>query len=318
MSVLCLQTTLISRLQTVEARDSRSGDTLQISPPSPGCLLGESRLGTVSGFGLIFVLCDCDMQLRKNKTGLVYNHILVVEDAQCPIFLPNCLLPLCSRLHNDTSSPRPINQQAASIRRRDPHWSIVSTVPSNVFYLYLLPLLTRCARAGWAGRELVRICMGRDEAWLLLHTEGQGLHSQPSNLPSPTSIYTCISSSSTIRYYPEICRRYSAPPNPSVAIICFRYRSARARHGSAGIYRTLEDKILQVQSSAWAGRCAGRSPLVSWSRISVSGHMPPAEDGARCTHCFRWASLHIDDCKVPCNVPILMRLEKYCLSGFRC
>ena len=82
----------------------------------------------------------------------------------CPI--ARCL---CSRLHNDTSSPRPINQQAASIRRRDPQWSIVSTVPSNVFYLYLLPLLTRCARAGWAGRELVRICMGRDEAWLLLH-----------------------------------------------------------------------------------------------------------------------------------------------------
>ena len=202
------------------------------------------------------------MQLRKNKTGLVYNHILGVEDAQCPIFLPNCPLPLCSRLHNDTSSPRPINQQAASIRRRDPHWSIVSTVPSNVFYLYLLPLLTRCARAGWAGRELVRICMGRDEAWLLLHTEGQGLHSQPSNLRSPTSIYTCISSSSTIRYYPEICRRYSAPPNPSVAIICFRYRSARARHDSAGIYRTLEDKILQVQSSAWAGRWAESAGLM--------------------------------------------------------
>ena len=59
----------------------------------------------------------------------------------------------------------------------------------------------------------------------LRHTEGQGLHSQPSNSPSPTSIHTCISISSTIRYYPEICRRYSAPPNPSVTIICFRYRS---------------------------------------------------------------------------------------------
>ena len=59
----------------------------------------------------------------------------------------------------------------------------------------------------------------------LRHTEGQGLHSQPSNSPSPTSIHTCISISSTIQYYPEICRRYSAPPNPSVTIICFRYRS---------------------------------------------------------------------------------------------
>ena len=96
----------------------------------------------------------------------------------------------------------------------------------------------------------------------LRHTEGQGLHSQPSNLPSPTSIYTCISSSSTIRYYPEICRRYSAPTNPSVTIICFRYRSARARHGSAGIYRTLEDKILQVQSSAWAWRWAESAGLM--------------------------------------------------------
>ena len=243
------------------------------------------------------------MLLRKNKTGLVYNHILVVEDAQCPIFLPNCPLPLCSRLHNDTSSPRPINQQAASIRRRDPHWSIVSTVPSNVFYLYLLPLLTRCARAGWAGRELVRICMGRDEAWLLLHTEGQGLHSQPSNLPSPTNIhtYTYISISSTIRYYPEICRRYSAPTNPSVTIICFRYRStepAMAAPASIG-----HSRIRYCKCRARLGPGAGRSPLVSWSRISVSGHMPPAEDGARCTHCFRWASLHIAWHFLVVNVP---------------
>ena len=127
--------------------------------------------------------------------------------------------------------------------------------------------------------------------------------SQATSHLQPAYLYTCISISSTIRYYPEICRRYSAPPNPSVAIICFRYRSARARHGSAGIYRTLEDKILQVQSSAWAGPCAGRSPLVSWSRISVSGHMPPAEDGARCTHCFRWASLHIAWHFLVVNVP---------------
>ena len=41
----------------------------------------------------------------------------------------------------------------------------------------------------------------------------------------PTFILILISISSTIRYYPEICRRYSAPTNPSVTIICFRYRS---------------------------------------------------------------------------------------------
>ena len=106
----------------------------------------------------------------------------------------------------------------------------------------------------------MRICMGRDEAWLLLHTEGQGLHSQPSNLPSPTSIHTCISISSTIRYYPVICRTYS------YLSICghylFQISEYRARHGSAGIYRTLEDKILQVQSSAWAGRWAESAGLM--------------------------------------------------------
>ena len=104
----------------------------------------------------------------------------------------------------------------------------------------------------------------------LRHTEGQGLHSQPSSLPSPTSIHTCISTSSTIRYYPEMCRRYSAPTDPSATIICFRYRSSRARHGSAGIYRTLEDKILQVQSSAWAGRWAESAGLMEPRSPSVA------------------------------------------------
>ena len=105
----------------------------------------------------------------------------------------------------------------------------------------------------------------------LRHTEGQGLHSQPSSSPSPTSIHTCISTSSTIRYYPEMCRRYySAPADPSATIICFRYRSSRARHGSAGIYRTLEDKILQVQSSAWAGRWAESAGLMEPRSPSVA------------------------------------------------
>ena len=114
------------------------------------------------------------MLLRKNKTGLVYNHIFVVEDA--PYFCP---IARCLSAHGYTMThllPGP------STSKQPPSGAGILTVPSNVFYLYLLPLLTRCARAGWAGRELVRICMGRDEAWLLLHTEGQGLHySQPSN-----------------------------------------------------------------------------------------------------------------------------------------
>ena len=102
----------------------------------------------------------------------------------------------------------------------------------------------------------------------LRHTEGQGLHSQPSNSPSPTSIHTCISISSAIRYYPVICRTYS------YLSICdhylFQISEYRARHGSAGIYRTLEDKILQVQSSAWAGRWAESAGLMEPGSPSVA------------------------------------------------
>ena len=62
-------------------------------------------------------------------------------------------------------------------------------------------------------------------------------------------------------------------------------------------------RIRYCKCRARLGPGAGRSPLVSWSRISVSGHMPPAEDGARCTHCFRWASLHIAWHFLVVNVP---------------
>ena len=114
--------------------------------------------------------------------------------------------------------------------------------------------------------------------------------SQATHHLQPAYLYTCIFISSAIRYYPEICRRYSAPTNPSVTIICFRYRStepAMAAPASIG-----HSRIRYCKCRARLGPGAGRSPLVSWSRISVSGHMPPAEDGARCTHCFRWVSCY--------------------------
>ena len=88
--------------------------------------------------------------------------------------------------------------------------------------------------------------------------------SQATHHLQPAYLYTCISISSAIRYYPEICRRYSAPTNPSVTIICFRYRStepAMAAPASIG-----HSRIRYCKCRARLGPGAGRSPLVSWSR----------------------------------------------------
>ena len=188
-----------------------------------------------------------------------------MQDAQCPIFLPNCPLPLCSRLNNDTSPPRPINQQAASIRR------LTGGFPATYFiYIYCLFSLVCPSRLGRAGA-------GED-----MYGPGWGL-AAAAQLASDTPKAKVSTLSQAARHLQPafILVSPSPPQSDNINLRCegdttpllpIHLRPlfvsdigvpepAMAAPASIG-----HSRIRYCKCRARLGPGAGRSPLVSWSR----------------------------------------------------